>query len=99
MFVPAGTAVFANAGGEAFFYVLWLTTRAAVAAGVGIGRDGFEKIDAVGMAAIQRWTEFAAADGFPAAVTARATAIQIGVANVLASAVTAKRGKRRKLWA
>ena len=75
-----------------------LTTLAAVAADPGIGRDEFDKIDAEVSAVIQRWPEFAAAAELPAAVAARAAAIHLGVANSLATEVTAKRGKRRKLW-
>ena len=65
-----------------------LTTLGAVAADAGIGRDEFDKIDAEVSAVIQ----------LPAAVAARAAAIHLGVANVLATEVTAKRSKRRKLW-
>ena len=75
-----------------------LTTLAAVAADAGIGRDEFDKIDAEVSAVIQRWPEFAAAAELPAATAERAAAIHLGVANVLATEVTAKRGKRRKLW-
>jgi hypothetical protein len=75
----------------------WLTL-AAVAADAGIGRDEFDKIDDEVSAVIQRWPEFAAAAELPAATAERAAAIHLGVANVLATEVTAKRGKRRKLW-
>ena len=75
-----------------------LTTLAAVAADAGIGRDEFDQIDAEVSAVIQRWSEFAAAAELPAATAERAAAIHLGVANSLATEVTAKRGKRRKLW-
>ncbi len=75
-----------------------LTTVAAVAADAGIGRDEFDEIDAEVTAVIQRWPEFAAAAELPAAVAARAAAIHLGVANILATDGTAKRGKRRKIW-
>ena len=73
-------------------------TLAAVAADAGIGRDEFDKIDDEIAAVIRRWPEFAAAAGLPAAVAARAAAIHRGVADGLATEVTAKRGQRRKLW-
>ncbi len=75
-----------------------LTTLAAVAADAGIGREEFDKIDAEVSAVIQRWPEFATAAELPAAVAARAAAINLGVANILATEVNAKRSKRRKLW-
>jgi hypothetical protein len=68
------------------------------AADHGIGRDEFDKIHAEVSAVIQRWPEFAAAAEVTAATAERAAAIHLGVANVLATEVTAKRGKRRKLW-
>ena len=69
-----------------------------MAADPGVGRDEFDKIDAEVSAVIQRWPEFAADAELPAAVAARAAAIHLGVASSLATEVTAKRGKRRKLW-
>ena len=69
-----------------------------MAADAGIGRDEFDQIDAEVSAVIQRWPEFAAAAEIPSATAERAAAIHLGVANVLATEVTAKRGKRRKLW-
>ena len=69
-----------------------------MAADAGIGRDEFDQIDAEVSAVIQRWPEFAAAAELSAAAAERAAEIHLGVANVLAPEVTAKRGKRRKLW-
>lgn len=71
---------------------------AAVAADAGVTRNEFDTIDAEVAAAIERWPEFAQAVGLPAAAIEHTASIHRGLATLLATEVSAKRGKRRKLW-
>jgi serine/threonine-protein kinase HipA len=71
---------------------------AAVAADAGVTRDEFDAIDAEVAAAIERWPEFAQAASLPAAAIEHTATVHRGVATLIATEVSAKRGKRRKLW-
>jgi serine/threonine-protein kinase HipA len=71
---------------------------AAVAADAGVARDEFDAIDAEVATAIERWPEFAQAAQLPPATIEHTASIHRGLAILLATEVSAKRGKRRKLW-